>query len=77
MASCEKCWAESGWEALRTGADQADVYRRLVSERTCTPEEQAGRDAGYCIPCTRYTVHQYARVCMACGARAPGRGHGS
>ena len=68
MPSCEKCWSDAGWESYATGRDKVDVYRRLVSERTCTPEEQAGPDAWRCRSCKRDTVHQHAKVCMSCGA---------
>ena len=69
MASCEKCWAD----AWRFGeGDQPEEYSRLIRERdatghTCTPEEQAGPDAGVCPKCGRRAMHQYCNVCMACG----------
>lgn len=62
MASCEKCWADA--------LGQPDEYERLLKQRRdtpCTPEEQAGDEAHDCPNCSRTTVHQYARVCMACG----------
>lgn len=67
MASCEKCWADAGWEAMARGCDKVDAYRRLVAERECTPEEQAGAGATECKACGRQTVHQHAGICMACG----------
>jgi hypothetical protein len=64
MSSCEKCWADS-----RTGGD----YMRLLKEREsnpCTPEEQAGPDAGQCPVCKRMTMHQYTGEAM-CGCTQP------
>jgi len=65
MAACEKCWA------LSRGSP--DRYEELLTERMCSPEEQAGPDAGLCEDCERRTVHQYAGVCMLCG-RVPDPG---
>lgn len=64
MSSCEKCWVDS-----EGGAD----YHRLLLERdaakrVCTPEEQAGPDAGECPFCKRRTLHQYTAEPM-CGCR--------
>jgi len=58
MPSCERCWRDSG--------GNPDRYRELILSRTaCTPEEQAGEDAGLCPDCGRKTMHQYVRtVCM-------------
>lgn len=56
MASCERCWADSGGDP--------DRYRELLSERKCTPEEQAGERAEECPACHRKTVHQICNVCM-------------
>ena len=67
MPSCEKCWADS----RMTHNDDGIAYTRLLHERqergeTCTPEEQAGPDAGECPKCHRMTMHQHCRdVCMA------------
>lgn len=62
MSACEKCWRES------RGADN---YRELLESRKenpCTPEEQAGPDAGECPACKRMTLHQYMAECMnRCG----------
>ena len=67
MPACEKCWRDSRSADGRTGHD---AYTRLLAERQphpCTPEEQAGPDAGFCSACGRKTIHQYARDwCMAC-----------
>jgi len=57
MASCEKCWAESHGDPVR--------YHKLILERCCSPEEQAGPDATMCPMCARKTEHQHASVCMA------------
>lgn len=69
MPSCEKCWADSAHDRM-LGRD--DSYRSLMAAREaagtiCTAEEQAGVDAGLCKFCDRRTVHQHAKVCMACG----------
>jgi hypothetical protein len=58
MASCEKCWGESGGDL--------EKYTRLLNERKCTPEEQAGEAAGFCTKCERQTVHQHLRRCVLC-----------
>ena len=60
MSVCEKCWSDS-----RTTND----YFRLLKEREsspCSPEEQAGPDAGECKGCGRKTVHQHTGQLM-CG----------
>lgn len=56
MGSCEKCWRESGGDPIR--------YNELLCENECTPEEQAGPDAGWCGHCHRKTIHQYTGKCM-------------
>ena len=56
MPSCEKCWREAG--------GNPDRYKELLITRSCTPEEQAGPDAGMCPVCKRQTLHQYCKVCM-------------
>ncbi len=66
MPSCERCWADSRWGGLR-GADSAEEYGRLLKERDCTPEQQAGPDATKCDHCKRMIVHQHAKVCVLCG----------
>ena len=61
MPACERCWAES----RRPFA--TETYEELVKINNCTPEQQAGPDAGICSTCGRKTIHQYARDwCMAC-----------
>lgn len=69
MAACEKCWNDAFDRSLYTSKGQAEWYRELLNERKddpCTPEEQAGRGAKLCPECNRYTIHQYAKVCMIC-----------
>lgn len=63
MASCEKCWEDSGGDA--------DMYHQLLEAREnngipCSPEDQAGRDAAWCPHCKRHTVHQHSKECMCC-----------
>ena len=67
MASCEWCWDRSAEEAHGTGKDQVEIYERLVRENDCTPEQQAGTEAHWCLNCRRKTVHQHTHRCMACG----------
>jgi len=59
MSACERCWAEAG--------GNAGEYRRLLSLRSCTPEQQAGPDAGLCLHCGRRTRHQHTGECMVHG----------
>lgn len=57
MASCEQCWRDSRGDP--------NYYRRLIKQRKCTPEEQAGSPgATKCEKCGRRTVHIYCHVCM-------------
>jgi hypothetical protein len=68
MSACEKCWTDS-----RFGAD----YTRLLSERKdhpCTPEQQAGPDAGECPVCHRMTAHQHTGELM-CGCEMSAGAH--
>lgn len=61
MSCCEKCYVDS----MATGRR----YMDLLEERKanpCTPEEQAGPDAGECPKCHRKTLHQHTREPM-CG----------
>ncbi len=67
MVACERCWADSQQQAFMRGVDSVDEYERLVKERECTPEQQAGPDAAKCDPCERMTVHQHAKICVLCG----------
>jgi len=66
MSSCEKCWADSGggaeYSALLKEREAAGLY--------CTPEEQAGPDAGECPACKRKTLHQHTGEPM-CGCAKP------
>lgn len=72
MASCEKCWSDSA--VAREVYGDSEAYRRLVSERQCSPEDQAGPDATMCPRCNRRTVHQHAHVCMVGFCGYEGRG---
>ncbi len=67
MPACEKCWFDAGMEAWSSQGDKVEIYHRLIDERECTPEEQAGIDAEHCPECDRTTVHQYVHACMDCG----------
>ena len=71
MPSCEKCWRDANGDP--------EEYSRLFDERSgtpCTPEEQAGPDAMKCEVCNRFTVHQYAHVCVLCAHRSATVGKG-
>lgn len=61
MSSCERCWADAS-----SAEDKAERYRELLASRQCTPEQQAGPDAGKCPRCERMTVHQFTGEPM-CG----------
>ncbi len=61
MATCEKCWRDSGGDV--------DQYAYLVNKNECTPEEQAGEDAVMCPKCNRFTMHQHCHFCVICGNR--------
>lgn len=37
MSGCETCWADANREALMTGAEVVEVYRRLLQERVNNP----------------------------------------
>ena len=62
MASCEKCWRDSGGDPTE--------YSRLIKARTgtanqCTPEDQAGGVyATGCPTCCRQTVHCITGKCV-------------
>ncbi len=59
MASCEKCWKDSHGSAKH--------YTELIIKRKnhpCSPEEQAGEDAGICPECNRKTIHQHVHYCV-------------
>lgn len=64
MSGCERCWRDA--HAMWVGDPLAE-YERLVRERSCTPEQQAGPDAGVCAVCGQVTSHQHTGECMACG----------
>lgn len=61
MASCEKCWSDAYDYGM---SDQTENYQRLIKEKNCTPEEQAGAEATQCSECNLMSIHQYVKVCM-------------
>ena len=63
MVSCEKCWRDAG--------GNPDEYHRLLAERDCTPEQQAGPEAKKCPECGRIALHQHVGDCMACDYEKP------
>ena len=72
MPSCEKCWSDAHTQYTVMTGTVADEYSRLITGRdetghTCTPEQQAGEEAAECPECGRRAVHQWCKVCMACG----------
>lgn len=68
MSACERCWHDAVNRDDR--GDISEIYRKLLTERQganqCTPEQQAGPNAGICIRCGRETLHQFTHECMAC-----------
>lgn len=66
MSTCEQCWRDAYDPHRRV--TNTNRYHELVRSRSCTPEEQAGRDATECDRCHRRTRHQQTGECMACGA---------
>lgn len=62
MSACERCWAD----AYGPYGNQSERYQELIAERSCTPEQQAGPDAGQCPSCKRMTLHQHTSEPM-CG----------
>ena len=66
MSACEKCWSDAFEQGFYRGGSTAEIYRQLVDEREpCSPEAQAGPDAGQCPTCDRMTLHQHTGECMA------------
>jgi hypothetical protein len=67
MSSCEKCWVDH----QETGLSYTQFLKdREAAGRVCTPEQQAGADAGQCPVCERMTEHMYTRELM-CGCTRP------
>jgi uncharacterized paraquat-inducible protein A len=66
MPSCERCWRDAHADPF---GDIMARYHELIADptRRCTPEQRAGPEATECPKCERTAVHQYARICMACG----------
>lgn len=56
MSSCERCWVDSRGDY--------DLYVEMIKSRDCTPEQQAGEDAGFCDVCERKTIHQHTHKCV-------------
>ena len=70
MSTCEKCWRDAHRGEQYSVAEE---YARLIRERgdtPCTPEEQAGPEAGTCPGCGRKTLHQHTGEPM-CGCPVP------
>lgn len=61
MTSCEKCWKDA-----QSSNYPIAEYCKLVEERDCSPEEQAGPRAKVCTLCDRNTIHQVTNVCVIC-----------
>lgn len=63
MSSCERCWSRAfnpyGYET------QAERYQENIKTHNCSPELQAGDDAGWCPDCGRMTLHQHTKECMS------------
>lgn len=66
MSTCEKCWSDAHRGPQFSVADEYARLLKLRANHPCTPEEQAGPDAGICPDCGRRTAHQYTSECMAC-----------
>jgi hypothetical protein len=68
MSCCEKCYADS----MATGRRYMDLMNeREARGEVCTPEQQAGLNAGQCPACKRMTLHQYTGEPM-CGCPRQG-----
>ncbi len=67
MPSCEKCWADAFRISYGSGEPQGEAYAKLIKERKCSPEQQAGPDAKTCPKCGRKAVHEIVNSCMSCG----------
>lgn len=64
MSSCEKCWRDSASERITGhGPTYSDLMEQRKS-RPCTPEQQAGEEAGDCPVCGRKTMHQFTSELM-------------
>src|SRR5438128_10666649 len=58
MSTCEKCWSDAHRGPQFSVAEE---YEKLMRERRnnpCSPEEQAGPNAGVCSKCGKRTLHQ-------------------
>lgn len=82
MPACEKCWADAARYSYESGRDRVDIYRDLVEERDCTPEEQCGdmhlvlswKD-GRPDQCRCGKVVKPGSLCRRCGWADPGPGN--
>ena len=71
VSSCEKCWRDgSGYHSYRDDYEELIKRRNGMTERHCTPEEQAGPDSTECPACKRMTVHQHTHLCQTPGCAA-------
>jgi hypothetical protein len=68
MSSCERCWSMAGGDSER--------YHELLKASDCTPEQQAGPGAAFCVRCNRVTLHQYTKQCMVleCASHVQSKG---
>lgn len=62
MSSCERCWSRS-YDPF-CAVSQGERYAENVKNHSCSPELQAGDDAGWCPDCGRMTLHQHTKQCM-------------
>lgn len=60
MSSCERCWSM----AYDPYGNQLERYQENIRAHNCTPEQQAGPDAGWCPDCGLVSLHQYTKQCM-------------
>jgi hypothetical protein len=72
VGSRERYWPRVRRAAESRGIATVEEYRRYIADlasawQVCSPEERAGGYATVCPACGRRTVHQRARVFMACG----------
>lgn len=73
MSSCERCWHDAGREAFSSAGDKVEIYHRMIADRDCTPEQQAGDDAKWCAKCGTRARHEITGECMRCADTGIGR----
>lgn len=66
MPSCQRCWRDASYIAISRCTEKVEEYHRLIEERDCTPEQQAGEEARKCPRCERMAIHEICGICMAC-----------